>query len=945
MLEFVVESSFGKASVVTEEISGLNKSGGIGACALGLALHLTALGYEVEVLVTDLTVSATDRYKFLESHPDLKITLLSEEVSKDDEVTSPVDSISKAYCVYRYIKRLDPDVIHFNDWLGSGFYCAMARRQGSLRARVVTHLHGSSEWVRRYNRHIPSLEDFESEGIERSQVENSDLVVSPSRYLLEWYSQQNIKLPEARVISWLLPQWFDTGIIRHLPLKTGAVVAKEINTLIFFGRHERRKGFEIFLDAVASFPEDFHPNIVFLGRFDRIDREYTGSMALRKLKNYGGEIQFINDFGQPEAMRFLKRRKGALCVMPSLIENSPCVIGECFTLGIPFVTTAVGGISELFEDPAAECLANPNGRDLSATVLRIANDGMEPIISALRPDKIMDEWEKLHANLFAAAGVVKSETASAPLVSVCVTHYERPKFLELALKHLNDQTYQNIEIIVVDDGSSSAGAMRTLDRIEKEFTRFPIRVVRTSNNYLGAARNAGAKVARGEYILFHDDDNVAEPHEIDTFVKAAINSDSDILTCQAYIFRANDARGPFADEKKERSIEFYPIGIGGVFSFFRNRFGDANALIKRNVFEKLGGFSELRGVGVEDWELFLKAYIHGFKTGVVPEPLFHYRVSLNGMLATGNIHANQERIFSAVDQTHPIMVGDILRYASRNELAQAILDQTWYRLGKETGGSFHHELMALDPNSADARKKLSDLAFELGRIKDAVQLALPIFEQREKLLALTKILGVDAGTNVQQTISIRVSSGREIGGYILQGWFVDREGRPDAPNGIIIEGEQYILLSAKRYDRPDVQNALELPSSADVGIKAIIRRERSSRLGGPFGLRSRQRIKIDGIGDVVLLKKSGKLRGYVDSAIGYNPVPVTLPGESEWSGKLEILTDDGVHSAVNWGQGVIDFGAIYGPNRRTFSVPRGMSVPRTIEICLPTDTTVDVFFR
>ncbi|MDL2403830.1 glycosyltransferase [Rhizobium mayense] len=940
-----MESSFGKACIVTEEISGLNKSGGIGACALGLTLHLTALGYQVEVLVTDMVVSAADISRFQESHPDLTITLLSAEVSEDDEVASPVDSISKAYCVYRFIKRLDPDVVHFNDWLGSGFYCAMARRQGSLRSRVVTHLHGSSEWVRRYNRHIPSLENFEVEGIEKSQIENSDLVVGPSRYLLDWYAEHNIKLPESRVINWLLPQWFDAALVTNVQLRTREVVGGGIDTLVFFGRHERRKGFEVFLDAVARFPEDFHPNIVFMGRFDRIDREFTGSMALRKLRNYGGEIHFINDFSQPEAMGFLKRRKGALCVMPSLIENSPCVIGECFTVGVPFVASAVGGIPELFEDKAPQCLANPDGKDLSAAILRIANDGMGPIISSLKPTKIMEEWEKLHAILFATPGAGETKIKLMPLVSVCITHYERPKFLELALKHLNGQTYENIEIIVVDDGSTSAAATKELERIEKTSSRFPIRVVRTSNNYLGAARNAGARVARGEYILFHDDDNVAEPHEIETFVSAAVHSDSDILTCQAYIFRANDARGPFADAKKRRSIEYYPIGIGGVFSFFKNRFGDANALIKKDVFEKLGGFSELRGVGVEDWELFLKAYMRGFKTGVVPAPLFHYRVSTNGMLATGHIQDNHERIFTAVDHAQPALVGDILRYANRNELAQGILDQTWYRLGKEVGGALQHELMALDPNSSDARGKLSDLALEIGRIKDAVQLALPIFEQREKLLALTKILGADVRSNLQQHASIRLSSGVDVRGYFLEGWFVDKEGRPDAPDGILIDKERYTLLSANRYDRPDVQSALELSSSTGIGIRALVRKEPSGRLGSPFRAKPRQRIRIDGIGEVALLKASGKLRGHVDKAVGYTSVSVTLPDDGGWSGGLEILVEDGVRPAINWGPGVFDFGLSYGANRKTYSAPKGGVLPRTVEIYLPADTAIDVFFR
>lgn len=937
--------SSGTALLVTEEISGLNKSGGIGACALGLALHLTAMGHEVDILVTDMAASQADKFKFQEAYPNLAIRLLSEQVAEDEEVTSPGDPIAKAYCVYRFVKRISPDVVHFNDWLGSGFYCAMARRQGSLRSRVVTHLHGSSEWVRRYNRHIPSLEDFEVEGIERSQIENSDIVVSPSQYLLNWYVEQNVALPEAKVINWLLPQWFNPSFNGALPLRTIGVEPGKIDTLIFFGRHERRKGFELFLEAVSRFPEDFQPNIIFMGRFDRIDREFTGSLALRKLKGYGGEIQFISDLDQKEALSFLKRRKTALCIIPSLIENSPCVVGECFTLGIPFVANDVGGIAELFEDSSVPSLSKPTGKDLSDTILSIHREGLPPVVSTLTRDAIVATWEELHDELFSTTNDEPSEDQALPLVTVCVTHYERPKFLELALKHLAVQTYQNIEIVIVDDGSVSTAAVNALARIGKSKFPFPLRIVRTANNYLGAARNAAAKVANGEFLLFHDDDNVAEPHEVEAFVSAALKSGSDILTCQSYVFRANDARGPFADPKKERSIEFYPIGIGGVFSFFRNRFGDANALIKRTVFEQVGGFTELRGVGVEDWEFFLNAHIKGFKTGIVPEPLFHYRVSTNGMLATGDALSYQERIYSAVDHARPVLVGDVLRFANANNLAQAVLDQTWYRLDKELGAKLHHELVALDPNSADARKKLSDLAFELGRVKDAIQLAMPIYDQREKLISLSNLLGINTSANDQQAAAIKVSTGDELDGYFLQGWLIDQDGKPDAPDGIIIHDQHYVLRSAKRYDRPDVKEAFELPSAVGLGITAIVQKDKMSKVGLKFGLKPKRRVKINGIGDATLVNRSGKLRGFIDEAIGFTTVKVSVPEGRHWSGKLELLAPENVKAAVNWGGGVFDYGSRYGSNQITFTIPDGATLPIEIEIALPSEKTVDVIFH
>ncbi|WP_198148034.1 glycosyltransferase family 2 protein [Elstera litoralis] len=73
---------------------------------------------------------------------------------------------------------------------------------------------------------------------------------------------------------------------------------------------------------------------------------------------------------------------------------------------------------------------------------------------------------------------------------------------------------------------------------------------------------------------------------------------------------------------------------------FWNIIGDANALVRRRVFEDLGGFTEDYGIGHEDWEFFLKAITHGVRLEVVPEALFHYRIGAVSMLTTTQAERN-----------------------------------------------------------------------------------------------------------------------------------------------------------------------------------------------------------------------------------------------------------------------------------------------------------------
>ena len=115
-----------------------------------------------------------------------------------------------------------------------------------------------------------------------------------------------------------------------------------------------------------------------------------------------------------------------------------------------------------------------------------------------------------------------------PLVSVCIAHFNRFESLKTTLDSIISQTYDNVEIIVVDDGSD-ADELKKLSEYLGEFDG--IELICQPNLYLGAARNAAAKVARGKYLLFKDDDNISKPHEVNDFVKCAEANDSEILVC------------------------------------------------------------------------------------------------------------------------------------------------------------------------------------------------------------------------------------------------------------------------------------------------------------------------------------------------------------------------------------------------------------------------------
>ena len=116
-------------------------------------------------------------------------------------------------------------------------------------------------------------------------------------------------------------------------------------------------------------------------------------------------------------------------------------------------------------------------------------------------------------------------------------------------------------------------------------------------------------MARGKYLLFMDDDNVAKPAEVATLVGATQRSGADVLTCFLDVFQT---AGPPTSEA-DAGFRWSFVGGSTAVGAFRNAFGDTNCLVKRSVYLALGGMTEDTNVGAEDWEENQVALKEGFR--------------------------------------------------------------------------------------------------------------------------------------------------------------------------------------------------------------------------------------------------------------------------------------------------------------------------------------------
>ena len=134
-----------------------------------------------------------------------------------------------------------------------------------------------------------------------------------------------------------------------------------------------------------------------------------------------------------------------------------------------------------------------------------------------------------------------------PLVSIVIPVYNAEKFLEECLDSLIGQTYKELEIICVDDGSTDS-SREIIHGYGKKDARVHLETQEHSN--AGAARNKGLNRARGEFIAFLDADDFFEPAMIEKMVKKALDTQADCVFCRC-IYYDNES-GLYSDKGETR---------------------------------------------------------------------------------------------------------------------------------------------------------------------------------------------------------------------------------------------------------------------------------------------------------------------------------------------------------------------------------------------------------
>ena len=216
------------------------------------------------------------------------------------------------------------------------------------------------------------------------------------------------------------------------------------------------------------------------------------------------------------------------------------------------------------------------------------------------------------------------------IVSVIIPTYNRAQLLKRAIESVLAQTRSADETIVVENGSSD-GAKDVVEEFRRKGQ--PVRYWYEERASVSVARNAGIRLAKGDFVAFLDDDDEWMPEKLERQLQCfEQNPEIGLVTCSAWLVK-KDGIGDSVERAPifEGSISFKALVTEGNCIW-----SPSSVLVKKTCFEKAGLFCPLFDYA-EDYEWYLR-FSKDYRIERVEEPLIRYRIH------PGNLSANQDKI-------------------------------------------------------------------------------------------------------------------------------------------------------------------------------------------------------------------------------------------------------------------------------------------------------------
>ena len=208
-------------------------------------------------------------------------------------------------------------------------------------------------------------------------------------------------------------------------------------------------------------------------------------------------------------------------------------------------------------------------------------ENIRELIHICKMDKraLEDEIKTWHPGdmlLSKRRGMERTTTAKQPLVSVIMPVYNTAGYLERSIYSILNQTYSNLEFIIIDDGSTD-GSLKLIEQIDDK----RIKIIQNRHNVGNyVCRNQGMRVANGKYIAVMDSDDIAMPHRLEAQVQK-MESDEKVIAVGTQFY------SDYGLSNKPRSSEVIKVSLLG-----NNCMLHPSLMIRKDVISGIGGYDE-----------------------------------------------------------------------------------------------------------------------------------------------------------------------------------------------------------------------------------------------------------------------------------------------------------------------------------------------------------------
>ena len=254
------------------------------------------------------------------------------------------------------------------------------------------------------------------------------------------------------------------------------------------------------------------------------------------------------------------------------------------------------------------------------------------------------------------------------LISVIIPCYNHGKYLDDAINSILEQTHHNVEILIIDDGSTDDYTKRKLQSIND----LKVKVFHKENGHLSSARNFGFRKTNSEFVLTLDADDKFHS----TFLERALP----VLLSDEKIAVVSSWAKYFGEKNNIKHLSG-----GGLKEFLTSNNCTACALIRKSVWEEVGGYDE-NLKGFMDWEFYINITKRGYRIHIIQEPLFFYRAHGESMISGSKKRKPElfKYIYRKHEDVYARYVTDVL-YKKEKDIAilkENLKRSPYYKLGR-----------------------------------------------------------------------------------------------------------------------------------------------------------------------------------------------------------------------------------------------------------------------